>query len=115
MFSTDQDKEAELIGVKPRTNFNYEEAKYDGPPLIQPRTPYFVEYKPRMVDPSLPRGARIKAKTSNMVLDLQDYIKDILLLRTDHFSYKTAYFVKRNNHKMWHALHHIWDELKKVG
>jgi hypothetical protein len=31
------------------------------------------------------------------------------------FSYKTAYFVKRNNHKIGHTLHHIWIELVKVG
>lgn len=39
--------------------------------------------------------------------------------RTDLFSYKTAYFLKRNiskySHKIAHTSHHIWDELKKVG
>ena len=37
----------------------------------------------------------------------------------DVFNYKTAYFLKRNSkhysHKIGHTLHHIWDELKKVG
>ena len=48
-----------------------------------------------------------------------DYIKDPLYGRTDLFSYKTAYFLKRNTSKFSHFVghhgHHIWDELKKVG
>ena len=47
------------------------------------------------------------------------YISDPIMGRTDLFSYKTAYFLKRNSkhysHKIGHSLHHIWDELKKVG
>jgi hypothetical protein len=36
-------------------------------------------------------------------------------MRPERFSYKTAYFVKRNHKKLSHSLHHIWIELKKVG
>lgn len=58
---------------------------------------------------------RFASKMNCIGLDFGDYAKDLIYLRTDSFSYKTAYFVKRNNHKVAHTLHHIWDELKKVG
>lgn len=29
--------------------------------------------------------------------------------------FKTADFVKRNKKSLGHFLHHVWDELKKVG
>jgi hypothetical protein len=48
-----------------------------------------------------------------------EYVKDPIQGRSDLFAYKTAYFLKRNyshySHKIGHTLHHIWDELKKVG
>jgi hypothetical protein len=47
------------------------------------------------------------------------WISDPINGRVDLFNYKTAYFLKRNyahyTHTIGHTLHHIWDELKKVG
>jgi hypothetical protein len=51
--------------------------------------------------------------------DMVAYISDPIMGRTDLFSYKTAYFLKRNSkhysHTIGHTLYHIWDELRKVG
>lgn len=56
-----------------------------------------------------------------MTLDLRDYLIDIVSMRGEMFSYKTAYFVKRNLHTLGHylhvighGLHHAADELRKV-
>lgn len=50
-----------------------------------------------------------------MSLDFADYAKDLINNRQEQFSFKTAYFVKRNWHKFSHTSHHIWEELVKVG
>lgn len=92
-----------------------EEARYTGPPLITPRTPYHIDYSPRKVDKDLRFKERFPLKLKYFALDFYDYVKDILYWRVDLFSYKTAYFCKRTSHKIGHTLHHIWDELKKVG
>jgi len=50
-----------------------------------------------------------------MALDMGDYVADLLMNRQEMFSFKTAFFVKRNYHRVAHVSHHAWDELKKVG
>jgi hypothetical protein len=67
------------------------------------------------VDRSLPFLKKIPAKLTCIALDTWDYLADIVNLRADQFSFKTAYFVKRNFHSTCHTLHHIWEELVKVG
>lgn len=47
--------------------------------------------------------------------DFYSYLGDILLMRKDRFAFRTASFVKRNKHSIGHKLHHVWDELKKIG
>jgi len=47
--------------------------------------------------------------------DFIEYLKDIIHLRKERFAFKTADFVKRHKHSMGHKLHHVWDELKKIG
>ena len=49
-----------------------------------------------------------------MALDACDYLSDILFLRTDKFSFKTAYFVKRHWHSFSHTFAHIWEECVKI-
>ena len=95
------------------------DSRYEGPPLFEPRTPYHIDYTPRQVDKSLKFIPRMGQKYKFIFLDTIDYSADIVSGRFDLFAYKTAYFTKRNwhwwNHKIAHHLHHIWDELKKVG
>lgn len=43
------------------------------------------------------------------------YFLDIINLRKDPFIFKTTAFIGRNFHRITHALHHIWIELKHVG
>lgn len=74
-----------------------------------------IEHNPRFVDKKLPFLKRLVSKMNMMWLDFRDYMLDIAFLRGEHFSFKTAYFVKRNHHKFSHIMHHIWIELKKVG
>jgi hypothetical protein len=58
-----------------------------------------------------------------VALDFLDYANDIANNRQDRFCFKTACFIKRNwhsfnhkiVHKVAHTLHHIWEELVKVG
>jgi len=50
-----------------------------------------------------------------MTLDFVDYVGDLAMNRQAEFSFKSAYFVKRNWHKFSHTTHHIWEELVKVG
>lgn len=58
-----------------------------------------------------------------MALDFKDYADDIINNRQDKYCFKTAHFIKRNAHsfnhkvvhKVAHTLHHIWEELVKVG
>lgn len=83
--------------------------------MINPKTPYFVDHTPRQVDKTLPFLKRMGSKLNLIWLDFSDYATDFIFWRPEQFSYKTAYFVKRNGSKMAHKLHHIWDELKKVG
>jgi hypothetical protein len=36
-----------------KLNVNQEESKYEGPPLLEPKTPYHIDYTPRTVNPEL--------------------------------------------------------------
>lgn len=47
--------------------------------------------------------------------DFIEYLSDILFMRVDKFSFKTASFVKRHKKSTGHALHHVWEELAKIG
>jgi hypothetical protein len=58
---------------------------------------------------------RIPQKLKLVGLDSIDYLADIIFMKQEAFSFKTAYFVKRNKKKIGHKLHHIWEELVKVG
>lgn len=91
--------------------------------MIEPR--YSFEYipQPRRVDKSLPLKEKIPKKLEAIALDFKDYVSDIINNRQDRYCFKTADFIKRNacafNHKVihriTHTLHHIWEELVKVG
>jgi hypothetical protein len=54
-----------------------------------------------------------------VVEDFFSWQKDLWVGDRNVFAYKMAYFLKRNyshyTHTIGHTLHHIWDELKKVG
>lgn len=54
-----------------------------------------------------------------VVEDFFSWQKDLWFGDRNVFAYKMAYFLKRNyshyTHTIGHTLHHIWDELKKVG
>jgi hypothetical protein len=108
-----------VIGKVTVLNRNEEDSKYEGPPVIEPRTPYHINYEPRMADPELPKLKRAGQKLKFVQQDMFSYIADPFMGRVDLFNYKTAYFLKRNlrhySHSIGHTLHHIWDELKKVG
>jgi hypothetical protein len=47
-------------------------------------------------------------------LDTFDYLSDIIFLRVEDFSFKTAYFVKRNWRAFSHGMGHVWEECVKV-
>ncbi len=78
-----------------------------------------MDYEPRTVDKELSFLRRAGQKVKYMGQDMVEYVMDPIQGRTDRFAYKTAYFVKRNynhySHSIGHTMHHIWDELKKVG
>ena len=78
-----------------------------------------MDYTPRTVDKDLKFFGRVGQKLRFVGEDFVQWQKDMLVGDSNVFAYKTAYFVKRNyshyTHKIGHALHHIWDELKKVG
>ena len=100
---------------KVHISFHEEDAKYEGKPLIEPKIPYQYEHKYRKVDKSLPFLRRAGTKIRYMSEDFVEYLKDIVFLRQERFAFKTADFVKRNKHWIGHQLHHVWDELKKLG
>lgn len=83
--------------------------------MIVPQTPYHVEYEPRKVDKKLKFFKRLGTKLTYIGEDFLKYLADIVFMRSEIFSYKTANFTKRNYHKIAHTLEHVWDELKKVG
>jgi hypothetical protein len=60
------------------TVYEEEDSKYNGPPLLTPRTPYHVDYTPREVDKSLPFFKRVGSKLKLIGLDFGDYILDII-------------------------------------
>lgn len=47
--------------------------------------------------------------------DIVEYLKDIIFMRSERFSFKTASFVKRHKKSTGHVLHHIWIEMVKIG
>ena len=103
---------------KPLQRFE-EESKYEGPEILDPKTPYHVDYAPRKVDRSQKFVKKVTEKVTYMYEDFLVYAQDAIKGITDVFNYKTAYFLKRNlkslSHTVGHNAHHIWDELKKVG
>lgn len=103
------------INEEVKLKVHYENSRYEGAPLFQPRIPYLFIPSPRKVDKSLPFLKRFGSKLKLIGLDLKDYLMDIVLLKGDKFSFKTADFTKRNYHKFSHAMYHIWIELKNVG
>lgn len=96
-------------------HFYEEESKYEGQPLVDPKIPYYYEHKVRRVDRSLPFFKKVGTKIVYVWQDFLEYMSDIIFLRHERFAFKTADFVKRNKHSLGHKLHHVWDELKKVG
>jgi hypothetical protein len=92
-----------------------EESLYKGDPIIVPRYSFHVTHSPSKPDPSLPFLKRFASKCVCITKDTKEYILDILFNRQAEFSFKTAYFVKRHKKCIGHTLHHIWEELVKVG
>jgi hypothetical protein len=50
-----------------------------------------------------------------MGVDTKEYLGDIIFRRDEAFCFKTALFVKRHKKSTGHTLHHIWEEMVKVG
>ena len=57
---------------------------------------------------------RMGAKIMFNINSLKEYIVDILLMRKDPLSFKTAEFCKRNFNRVRSTLSHILYELRKV-
>lgn len=92
-----------------------EDSIYRGEPILKPRYSYEVFPEYRKLESGMPFYQKVPAKIKCIVLDFKDYAADLVLNRQEMFSFKTAFFVKRNYHKFAHVAHHGWDELKKVG
>lgn len=53
-----------------------EDSRYEGPPIVQPRTPYQVDYEPRKVDKELKFIKRAGQKLMFVGEDFFEYVKD---------------------------------------
>ena len=92
-----------------------EDAKYDGPPLIDPQIPHPYKVKEFKVDKSLPIYSRFAHWVSFATERTIAYTLDLICLRRDPVIFKTTAFIRRNFHRVRSTLAHIWLELKHVG
>mmetsp|Transcript_22003 Transcript_22003/g.34159 ORF Transcript_22003/g.34159 Transcript_22003/m.34159 type:complete len:292 (+) Transcript_22003:289-1164(+) len=96
------------------TVHNIEQSKYDGQPLIKPKTPYQFKVKTYEPDKSLSFSKRTGQRLSFLQNSAVEYGKDIWGLRYDAVAYKTAEFYKRNFNRIRVTMSHVAYEARKI-
>lgn len=97
-------------------------SKYEGEPLITPKTPYQYDVKTYQPDPkNKTTMSRIRARTAFTADRTKAYIRDIYTGRTDAVVFKTVEFFKRNFlavrgllYSVWLGIRHMVKGLTKV-
>lgn len=101
----------------------YEESsKYEGKPLITPKTPYKYDVKTFQRNPDDKTAmAKIKRRASFVAERTQRYFLDIYHMETDAVIFKTVEFIKRNwllfrgaLFSVWHAIKHTIKGFSKI-
>jgi hypothetical protein len=97
-------------------------SKYEGEPLIKPKTPYQYDVKTYQFDPkNKTMTSRLRARTVFTADRTRAYLRDIRTGRTDAVLFKTVEFMKRNVllvrgllYSVWLGLKHMVKGLRKV-
>lgn len=97
-------------------------SKYEGGPLIKPKTPYQYNVKTYQFDPkNKTLVSRVRARTAFTIDRAKAYARDIWTGRTDAVVFKTVEFMKRNVlwvrgllYSVWLGVKHMFKGLGKV-
>lgn len=101
-------------------------SKYEGEPLIKPKTPYHYDVKTYQLDPKNKTSmSRLRARAAFTADRTKAYVRDIQTGRTDAVVYKTVEFFRRNVegtvlavrgllYSIWLGIRHMVKGLVKV-